>query len=178
MITPRVLDQSSYDDLAASLQSLIGDANTSAGELRRVLGELAGARAETAKSSGFLQERLKVSVRMLDAFQTQIEHVGSLVEALRRQQQDAKRAMAEVDERIGLAGERTDALTRLVESAEVNIAVLAHKSAKAAGRAEARAAELAQLLERADMLQRPETRSEEIRETMGGTHSEPSESCV
>ncbi|MHC4615670.1 MAG: hypothetical protein ACYTAU_19115 [Planctomycetota bacterium] len=161
VITPRVLDQGSFDDLSARLQALIKQAHASLGELGGVLRELAEARAETATSSSFLQERLRVSVRMLTAFQTQIEHIESLLGTLRRRQQDADRAMVEIDERIDLARQRTEALAELVESAEVNITVLAHKSAKAAGRAEARAAELAQLLARADELHHRETRSEE-----------------
>jgi chromosome segregation ATPase len=165
VITPRVLDQASFDGLADSLQTLIMQANASAAELRGVLGELAESRAETGRSSSFLQERLRVSVRMLTAFQTQIEQVESLLDTLRGRQQDAQRAMAEIDERISLAGQRTEALSRLVESAEINITVLAHKSAKAAGRAEARASELAQLLAWADELHRRETRGEETRET-------------
>ena len=172
VITPRVLDQASFDSLADSLQTLIKQAHASAAELRGVLDELAEDRRETAKSTGHLQERLQVSVRMLTAFQTQIEHVESLLDTLGRRQQDAQRAMAEIDERISLAGQRTEALDRLVESAEVNITVLAHKSAKAAGRAEARAGELAQLLAWADELHCRETRSEETRETMGATHAE------
>jgi ABC-type transporter Mla subunit MlaD len=172
VITPRVLDQASFDDLAASLQDLIRHAHAAGDELRGVLDELAESRAETGRSSSFLQERLRVSVHMLTAFQTQIEQVESLLDTLRRRQQDAERAMAEIDERIDLAGQRTETLARLVESAEVNITVLAHKSAKAAGRAEARASELAQLLAWADELHRRETRSEETRETGGGTHAE------
>jgi ABC-type transporter Mla subunit MlaD len=178
VITPRVLDQSSFDDLAASLQKLIKQSHAAGDELRGVLADVVAARAETGKSSSFLQERLRVSVRMLTAFQTQIEHVESLLDTLNRRQQDAERAMAQIDERIDLARQRTDALAELVESAEVNITVLAHKSAKAAGRAEARASELAQLLAWADELQPREPRSEETRETAGGTHSERSESCV
>ncbi len=165
VITPRVLDQASFDDLAASLQSLIKQAHAAGGELRGVLGELAEARAETARSSGFLQERLRVSVRMLKAFQTQIEHVDSLLEMLRARQHDTERDLAEIDERIDLARDRTDALARLVESAEVNIAVLAHKTARAAGRAGDKAEELARMVARAQDMHCPETRSEEIRET-------------
>jgi ABC-type transporter Mla subunit MlaD len=164
VITPRVLDQASFDDLAASLQVLIKQAHAAGGELRGVLGELAEARAETATSSGFLQERLGVSVRMLKAFQTQIEHVDSLLETLRARQQDVQHAMADIDERIDLARDRADALARLVESAEVNIAVLAHKTARAASRAEVKAEELARVVARAQDMHRPGTRSEEIRE--------------
>ena len=47
-----------------------------------------------------------------------------------------KRAQAEIDERIDLATDRTDVLARLVESAEVNIALAAHKAARAATRSE------------------------------------------
>jgi septal ring factor EnvC (AmiA/AmiB activator) len=150
LITPRVLDQASFDDLAASLQALIKQAGTAAGDLRGTLGELAEGRAETARSSGFLQERLRVSARMLKAFQTQIEHAEALLETLRRRQQGTERAMAQIDERIDLAGDRAEALARLVESAEVNIAVLAHKTAQAASQGEARAAELAELLARGE----------------------------
>ena len=68
--------------------------------------------------------------------------------------------------------EHADTLDRLVESAEVNIAVLAHKTAQSASRVETRAAELAELLARGEQGQHPETRSEETPETVGGTRSE------
>jgi chromosome segregation ATPase len=136
LITPRVLDQGSYDDLALSLRSLIDEATATRGELRRVLDELSEARGEMRESSGFLQERLKVSVRMLKAFQTQIEHVETLLETLSGRQRETQRALAEIDERIYLAADRAEALARFVESAEVNIAVAAHKSARAAMRSE------------------------------------------
>jgi hypothetical protein len=48
LITPRVLDQASFDDLAASLQALIKQAGTTSGELRGVLRELAEGRAEAS----------------------------------------------------------------------------------------------------------------------------------
>ncbi|MHC4776498.1 MAG: hypothetical protein ACYTBR_14705, partial [Planctomycetota bacterium] len=53
LITPRVLDQASFDDLSASLQALIKQADAAAGELRCVLGELAEGRAESVNASGF-----------------------------------------------------------------------------------------------------------------------------
>ena len=136
VLTPRVLDQASFDELAGSLEALIEQARAAGGELRGVLGEVADARAETAGSAGFLQERLRVSVRMLKAFQTQIEHIESLLETLQQRERDAQRTLAGIDERIECARQRAEALEDLVESAEVNIAVAAHKAAQVVKRSE------------------------------------------
>ena len=134
MITPRVLNQAAFNDLAAGLKALIEQANDSAYELRSVLGELSGANTEASRSSSFLQDRLVVGARMVKAFQTQIDHVDALLEGLGRQRLEAERALEEIEERIELAHDRAEALTRLVESAEVNIAVTAHRSAQLASR--------------------------------------------
>lgn len=132
LITPRVLDQASFDDLAASLRALIGQANDSASALREVLGELSGARTEATRSSAFLQERLKVGAGMVKAFQTQIDRVEAMLTSLGRQRLEAERTLDEIEERIEFAHRRAEALTQLVESAEVNIAVTAHRSAQMA----------------------------------------------
>jgi chromosome segregation ATPase len=134
MITPRVLNQAAFDDLAARLQALIEQANDSVHELRGVLGELSGAKTEASRSSGFLQDRLLVGARLVKAFQTQIDHVDELLENLGRQRLEAERALDEIEERIEFARDRAENLTRLVESAEVNIAVTAHRSAQLASR--------------------------------------------
>ncbi len=123
---------------------------------------------DASKTSAFLQDRLRVGVRMLKALQTQIEHAATVVDAMessrasaieaaerladirglvehrieeavgsafeRSQRRLAAReaALDQVDEQIALADARAEAVTQLVESAEVNIAALAHKSARRA----------------------------------------------
>jgi chromosome segregation ATPase len=141
MITPRVLNQAAFNDLAASLKALIEQASNSAYELRSVLDDLSGARNEASRSSGYLHDRLKVGARMVKAFQTQIDHVEAVLEGLGRQRLEAERTLEEIEERIELAHDRAEALTRLVESAEVNIAVTAHRSAQLASRDAARSEE-------------------------------------
>jgi chromosome segregation ATPase len=148
LITPRVLDQAAFDSLSESLRSLIRDAIASGSELRGALDELTGARDEATKSSRFLQDRLKVSVRMLKAFQSQIEQIQSQIETLDNDRRSGQQLLAEIEQRVDSVRDRTEALTQLVESAEVNIAVLAHRSAQAATKAELTAAELAGRLAR------------------------------
>lgn len=168
----RVLDQGS--ELAVTLRSLIDQAETMA--------------EQASKRSAFLQDRLQVGVRLLGAFQTQIEHVqtllqtmetcrasavgavadlaemrsvvegrlrqtldslqgraddllGSVFERYERQITAREEALARLDEELARAQDRAEALTRMVESAEVNVAVLAHKSAQAAREAAERADE-------------------------------------
>ena len=55
--------------------------------------------------------------------------------AVRNARKSSRTAKKEkIEERIELAHDRAEALTRLVESAEVNIAVTAHRSAQLASR--------------------------------------------
>ncbi len=122
VITPRVLDQAAYDDLAAMLQALIGEAGAAAGTLRQGLGE-------SSKASASLQERLKVSVRMLKALQLQLDGARAHADELARQRRRVEQAVEEAEDRLGALLDRAEALSRLVESAEVNIAVAAHRAA-------------------------------------------------
>ena len=179
MISPRVIDQISFDKLAEVLRSLIDQANASAGELREGLEKTAQIRKQSPKASQQLQERLRVSARMLKAFQSQIEQVRATVADLQESKEKTERASAELeavlsglqrrsheateqfeqhaaevsrcalqhfeqqvtapqqaladfDQRINDAQDRVDALVGLVETVEVNVAVLAHKTALAA----------------------------------------------
>jgi predicted nucleic acid-binding Zn-ribbon protein len=133
VITPRALDQASYDDLSVSLRALIDRAVAVTGELRAAMNEVDGLRDETGQAAVALQERLRVSVRMLKAFQVQIEHIESVLADQAAASRRTEQTLAELDRRIAQAEDRAEAVTRLVESAEVNIAVLAHKTARNAG---------------------------------------------
>ncbi len=186
LITSPVIDQTSLDNLAASLQALIDQAGAAASELREALKQTAEVRSQTAKASGHLQDRLRVSARMLKAFQSQIEDVQATMTDLKSHKQQTEQAateldallsgsearardavelfeqraaeasrsamqryerqitarqpaLAEMDQRIDDAKVRGETLAKLVESAEVNVAVLAHKSAQATKQIEAEA---------------------------------------
>lgn len=193
LITPRVIDQTSFDNLAASLQALIDQAGAAAGELREALKQTAEVRTQTAKASGHLQDRLRVSARMLKAFQSQIEDVRATMSDLKSHKQQTEQAateldallsgsearardavelfekrtaeasrsalqryeqqitarqpaLAEMDQRIDDAKDRGETLAKLVESAEVNVAVLAHKSAQATKQVEAEAVQTGRIV--------------------------------
>ena len=109
-----------------------------------------GKREGPASAAAFLQERLRVSAGALKALQTQIDEMQVLLAALRDGRQDAEkavqlyeekltareRALDRVDERIALAADRTEALSNMVESAEVNLAVLLSRVARLTSRSD------------------------------------------
>ncbi|MCH7798587.1 MAG: hypothetical protein IID28_09115 [Planctomycetes bacterium] len=56
-----------------------------------------------------------------------------LLDDLRQGRQDAEQALDRVDQRIALAADRAENLSNMVESAEVNLAVLAGRAARKSG---------------------------------------------
>jgi len=144
VITPRVLDQTHAS--AAELHCR----ETRSEETRETTG---GTHREAGEAGRFVRVRLAATIPECHPVRAtrKLLHPNAHARLAALAVRATRRATAEIDERISLAGQRTEALARLVESAEVNITVLAHKSAKAAGRA--------------DELNRRDTRSEETRET-------------
>ena len=99
--------------------------------------------AAARRAAEFLQQRLRVGAGMLKALQAQIDETSSLIRDLRHRRQEAEEALRlyeqkltarehaldRVDERIALAADRAEVLSNMVESAEVNLAVLAARAA-------------------------------------------------
>lgn len=196
MITPRVLDQGALDELSSSLRNLIDDAAEIRSRLRDTVDQLRSANDQSNQSTMQLQERLRLSARMLKAFQSQIDRVDAAVASVTQQQIDTEGAekrlaealasfesrmqavvessctqieaaraaafeqldqhlavrqgeVAAVERQLGEARDRAETLTRLVEGAEVNIAVLAHKSGQSARDAHVASVEIEASLEQA-----------------------------
>jgi DNA repair exonuclease SbcCD ATPase subunit len=120
-LTPRVLDQGAFNDLAGTLQALIREASGAMDRLDERLEAARRSAAEPAAASDRLQERLRLGARMLKAFQSQIDRaealVGSLDEHRRRTealQRQIEQRFAEFEQR---AAEATARAWRQVDNA-------------------------------------------------------------
>ncbi len=102
---------------------------------------------EVTTGAQMLHERLRVGAQMLQALEAEIARAQHLLEELDRRADETlasrfthyerqisarEQALDRIDETLAAAGERAETLARMVESAEINIAVLAHKAARAA----------------------------------------------
>lgn len=123
-------------------------------ELLELAESLSGLQRQSASTAQYLQDRLRVGARLLKALQLQIDHVQGLRAATQGTAEAAQRnvadlaemrgiierqarelldsGLARIEERLAAARERAERIEAMVESAEVNIAVLLHKAAKAA----------------------------------------------
>jgi DNA repair exonuclease SbcCD ATPase subunit len=95
-LTPRVLDQRAFDELAGMLRSLIDEAQRAAERLEAAQGP----GGEPALASARLQERLRLGARMLKAFQSQIDRGEAAVGTLDEHRQQAEAVQAEVNRRL------------------------------------------------------------------------------
>jgi chromosome segregation ATPase len=102
LITPRVLDQEAFDQLASTLRSLLDEAGNAVDRLESRIE--AAERREDAPSSAAaqLQERLRLSAQMLKAFQSQIDRVQTVITEI-------------VERRLGL-DDTAVALVRTIDS--------------------------------------------------------------
>ncbi len=95
LLTPRVLDQNAFNQLSETLRGLIEQANGTAQLLRDEFDQASGAKGQASKASAGLHERLRVSARMLKAFQSQIdlvqERIGQLTAARKEAQEASSR---------------------------------------------------------------------------------------
>lgn len=101
MLTPRVLDQSAYDALSNALSSQIEKAGEVLSELRERFDQAKDSRGQAKKSSASLQERLRISARMLKAFQTQIDSVQDCLSSLGQTKEAADKTSSKLAEQIG-----------------------------------------------------------------------------
>ena len=95
LLTPRVLDQNAFNQLSETLRGLIEQANGATQLLRDEFEQADGAKGQATKASAGLHERLRVSARMLKAFQSQIdlvqERIGQLTAAGKEAQEASSR---------------------------------------------------------------------------------------
>jgi len=107
-LAPRVLDQRAFDELAGTLRSLIDEAAASRTELRDALERLAQSDSYASTASQHLQERLRLSARMLKAFQSQIERAEHTAERIESQQASLNEVLQRLDETRRQEQQRAD----------------------------------------------------------------------
>ncbi|MDY7109244.1 MAG: hypothetical protein SYC29_11475 [Planctomycetota bacterium] len=117
-LTPRVVDQGAFNDLAGTLHALIEDAGEAMERLDERLEAVRRSAAKPAAASDRLQERLRLGARMLKAFQGQIDRaaavVGSLDEHCRRTealQRQIEQRPAEIEQRFAEFEQRAAEIT-------------------------------------------------------------------
>jgi len=99
-MSPRVVDQQAFDELAAGLRSLLDEAGGSSERLRKLIEQSRDGDRWAGKASIHLQERLRLSARMLKAFQAQIARVDEAVERMGQKQQALETARESMDESL------------------------------------------------------------------------------
>lgn len=105
-LTPRVLDQKAFDELAGVLRGLIGEAEQAADRLDERLEAARQNAAAPAAASAQLQERLRLGARMLKAFQTQIDRAEAAVGTLDDQHKRSETGEAGLERRLAELEER------------------------------------------------------------------------
>ena len=90
LLTPRVLDQTAFNQLSETLRGLIEQANGAAQLLRDEFDQASEAKGQASKASAGLHERLRVSARMLKAFQSQIDLVQERITHLTTARKEAQ----------------------------------------------------------------------------------------
>jgi hypothetical protein len=120
-------------DHAAVLRRLIDEATDARAALESVADQVGRHEGASARATARLQDRLRVGTGMLRALQVQLALAREAVADLERRSTELTRLQACLDETLVRAQRLVDA----VESAEVNIAVVAHRAGSAARRAEA-----------------------------------------
>jgi len=104
LITPRVLDQEAFDQLAATLRSLLDEAGIAIDRLETRI-EAAGSREDAPSAAAAqLQERLRLSAQMLKAFQGQIDRVQSAITEIDERRQGLDDTAADVARTIESRG--------------------------------------------------------------------------
>lgn len=86
-LTPRVIDQETFDDLAGALRELIAEADQYRTLLAEQIGDADRGGEQAAKLNASLQERLRLSARMLKAFQSQIVRIETAIADFDQQHQ-------------------------------------------------------------------------------------------
>jgi chromosome segregation ATPase len=99
-LTPRVLDQSAFDELAATLRALVAEARAAAADLRGGLDDSRGTDGRAKGAVAQLGERLHVGARMLKAFQVQIDRVEAAIGTLKDHRGAVDAATADLGRRL------------------------------------------------------------------------------
>ncbi len=117
-LSPRVVDESSFDELATTMRTLVDDADRARGELQQAVDSVRHEHEQPKQAAAQLQERLRLGARMLKAFQAQIERVESTMNDLGDQHQLVERERQQLFERLGeVEATARDAIDQLEEKA-------------------------------------------------------------
>lgn len=108
-VTPRVIDQNAFDELSGTLRRLIDQAEHAGKDLEVCVEKVGEAKRDQTKSTEQLQERLRLSARMLKAFQSQIARTESAIAELTSQEEKSHAIEQRVDEAVNSAQQRIDA---------------------------------------------------------------------
>lgn len=108
-LSPRVIDQKAFDDLAGTLRRLIDQAEHAGKELASRVEQVASAKQDQAKSTEQLQERLRLSARMLKAFQSQIVRTEGAIEGLTTHEEKVHAVEHHAEQAADAAQHRIDA---------------------------------------------------------------------
>jgi chromosome segregation ATPase len=109
MLTPRVIDESAFDEFAGMLRQLIDQAEHAERELRECAREVSESGREQKKSAEQLQERLRLGARMLKAFQSQIMRTESALTELSSREEKVRAVELQAEAAVTAATERIDA---------------------------------------------------------------------
>lgn len=116
-LTPRVVNQATFDELAGEFRALIEAAGRTLGELRQILGQAGAVDGQINSASNQLQERLRLGARMLKAFQTQIDRVDLNLQGMEQRRAQAEEAEQRLNDRAAAAEQRvSDAMRRFEAS--------------------------------------------------------------
>ncbi|MCH8314413.1 MAG: PilZ domain-containing protein [Planctomycetes bacterium] len=151
--TIQVLDRDAVDDLAETIETVIGDFQRAAGKLTNLTDQAQRHRAEAEQASAKLEQRLRLGLRLLKALQERTDTIAAATEDLDERQRRTEQAEArleqqfvEFDDRLKEAVaqfqqhttntsdamlERASAVAQITEKTEVNVALMAQRVSEA-----------------------------------------------
>jgi len=151
--TIQVLDRVAVDDLAETIETVIGDFQRAAGKLTDLTDQAERHRTEVEQASANLDQRLHLGLRLLKALQERTDNIAAATEDLDERQRRTDQAEArlqqqfvEFDDRLKEAVaqfqqhtantsdallRRASAVAQIAEDAEVNVALMAHRVSEA-----------------------------------------------
>ncbi len=151
--TIQVLDRHAVDDLAETIETVIGDFQRAAGKLTNLTDQAQRHRAEAEQASAKLEQRLRLGLRLLKALQERTDNIAAATEDLDERQRRTEQAEArlqqqfvEFDDRLKEAVAqfqqhtantsdalltRASAVAQIAENAEVNVALMAQRVSEA-----------------------------------------------
>lgn len=99
-LSPRVIDEQAFNEFATTIRTLIDDATSTSDRLAGLLEKASDDDVWTNKASDHLQERLRLSARMLKAFQSQITRVEQTITSMDVQEQTLESSRQSLDESL------------------------------------------------------------------------------